>query len=346
MICKWCGGNLIPSDSKCKRCGREVPVLSDCGGFYDLVPDARRVSEVSCESDIHVPDADDKSYQQKLINDMEFERNKKNNKNNKKKFLFLPMLTFVGVAFVAIIACKMYGKVNRYTSEIEVLRKDIKEIASDIAAFEVQMESLDEIKLNEITEPIAELITEPANPNISEQDVSFLVEILNQRDIKEYGTSFDLGECDNEVSVSYILDNKSNNNISILYSIEGDEIVELDFKSENEYDTRTVSVAYKLDEKVFGVSSAPATCEWQYRIGSKGIWSPIPKDIFTQADVFGQTRLSVSESSWQNMLDNNKETFELRCKIYRTNADGGTATLFIESISFYQETNGEIFIND
>lgn len=37
MFCKWCGGDLASSDIKCKRCGREIPALSDCGGFYDLV---------------------------------------------------------------------------------------------------------------------------------------------------------------------------------------------------------------------------------------------------------------------------------------------------------------------
>lgn len=40
MICKWCGAKVDPVKKRCGRCGREVPALSDCGGFYDLVPDA------------------------------------------------------------------------------------------------------------------------------------------------------------------------------------------------------------------------------------------------------------------------------------------------------------------
>lgn len=43
MFCKWCGGNLASSDTRCNRCGREVSALSDCGGFYDLVPDAKKI---------------------------------------------------------------------------------------------------------------------------------------------------------------------------------------------------------------------------------------------------------------------------------------------------------------
>lgn len=41
MICRWCGGKIKPTDQTCARCGRELPPLSQCGGFYDLVPGAR-----------------------------------------------------------------------------------------------------------------------------------------------------------------------------------------------------------------------------------------------------------------------------------------------------------------
>ena len=41
MFCKWCGADLPNGVTKCKRCQKEVPALSDCGGFYDLVPYAK-----------------------------------------------------------------------------------------------------------------------------------------------------------------------------------------------------------------------------------------------------------------------------------------------------------------
>lgn len=40
MFCKWCGADYPTGANKCKRCGKEVPAMSDCGGFYDLVPKA------------------------------------------------------------------------------------------------------------------------------------------------------------------------------------------------------------------------------------------------------------------------------------------------------------------
>ena len=40
MICKWCGNSMETRETVCRRCGKEVSPKSDCGGFYDLVPDA------------------------------------------------------------------------------------------------------------------------------------------------------------------------------------------------------------------------------------------------------------------------------------------------------------------
>ena len=44
MICKWCGETVKPGIRTCRRCKRELPALSDCGGFYDLVTDAPSIS--------------------------------------------------------------------------------------------------------------------------------------------------------------------------------------------------------------------------------------------------------------------------------------------------------------
>lgn len=41
MICKWCGAAIDPAQKSCGNCGREIPPLSDCGGFYDVVPTRR-----------------------------------------------------------------------------------------------------------------------------------------------------------------------------------------------------------------------------------------------------------------------------------------------------------------
>ncbi len=37
MFCKWCGQTLASGELKCRRCGKEIPPMSDCGGFFDLI---------------------------------------------------------------------------------------------------------------------------------------------------------------------------------------------------------------------------------------------------------------------------------------------------------------------
>ncbi len=41
MICKWCGEAVDPSKGFCGKCGRELPPMSECGGFYQVMPSAR-----------------------------------------------------------------------------------------------------------------------------------------------------------------------------------------------------------------------------------------------------------------------------------------------------------------
>lgn len=47
MFCKWCGEPVKSGQIKCPECGRELPPLSECGGFYNLVPEARSKPPIS-----------------------------------------------------------------------------------------------------------------------------------------------------------------------------------------------------------------------------------------------------------------------------------------------------------
>lgn len=50
MLCKWCGERITSAEKVCGRCGRKIPALSDCGGFYDLSPEAPRSASAQMES--------------------------------------------------------------------------------------------------------------------------------------------------------------------------------------------------------------------------------------------------------------------------------------------------------
>lgn len=53
MFCKFCGEILTQAQTKCSRCGKEVPKTSDCGGFYQVMPSAAgRVSAAPRQPEI------------------------------------------------------------------------------------------------------------------------------------------------------------------------------------------------------------------------------------------------------------------------------------------------------
>lgn len=46
MFCKWCGTDIPDGQTICLRCGKEQPPLAECGGFYNLVPKAKKPESV------------------------------------------------------------------------------------------------------------------------------------------------------------------------------------------------------------------------------------------------------------------------------------------------------------
>lgn len=117
MFCKWCGGKLAPSDSKCKRCGREVPALSDCGGFYDLVPNARNNVEAQIGSSELTQRAVNPPYPS-----VELQTNAKNSDKN----LLLGLSVSVAVVCILLIAMIVaLTKINLCYAKINELRNDL-----------------------------------------------------------------------------------------------------------------------------------------------------------------------------------------------------------------------------
>lgn len=335
MFCKWCGGSLTQSDSKCKRCGKEVPALSDCGGFYDLVPDAKQPPKPP-SAVVHRPPCEMPAGR-----DVKPEvRSGKTYKSVTKKLSVLP---FFGAVVILIIACIIVsGRINQCADEIKGLKNELNSIASDIDAIEARLEALEEVESDEVhssTPALDETV-------ISQQDVSFLFKIVEQRNTREYLPDYDLGECDNDVAVSFVFGDTSYETVTAVYAAEKAGPIELGFTCESSGDPSTVAVTYRINEAVFGLSGAPETCIWEYRVGSKDSWNPITEDLFSQADTFGKSELKIMDAGWQDLIGDSEETLELRCMIYRTNTDGGSATFLIEGIRFHQEQNAEISTNE
>lgn len=55
MFCKWCGEKIEPEERKCAACGREIPPLSDCGGFYGLTGKDEQRRSAPIDTDVGAP---------------------------------------------------------------------------------------------------------------------------------------------------------------------------------------------------------------------------------------------------------------------------------------------------
>lgn len=128
MFCKWCGDSLTPSDRKCSRCGKEVSALSDCGGFYDLVPGAKK-PPVSRRSSEHIPaDAGKESVRSTV---REQDTGNKAAKPRQRGVRALTVLALCSVALVLVLLFMMHLQSKRYSEEIRRLQDKLRETSSE-----------------------------------------------------------------------------------------------------------------------------------------------------------------------------------------------------------------------
>ena len=331
MFCKWCGGNIASSDTQCKRCGKEVPALSDCGGFYDLVPCAKKPSIAQPEP--VAPPAKPVSPPRKPepVREVEPARTKK---NGKKSFLGLALLNIVGFVLVIAILLIIVSKVNQYSTEVNGLRNDLRAMSEKIDSFEEVTEPV-------IIEPDATEPTIVLDPVLAEQSVSFYAKINGKDSAQRVEADLDLGDYNDTAVISYGTDEETNYINSISYTLkEAGAAVVLTVECNSEFRTKKLSVSYTIDDITYGLSNAPETCKWQYRFGNGADWEDLP-DTFIQTNSTGKTGLSIRETALQELLADNEGELELRCEISRNNTKNGSLTLVIEGIRFYEEANPE-----
>lgn len=147
MICKWCGNSMSPSETKCKRCGKEVPALSDCGGFYDLAPKAAAAEVPSAPAS---STAAPSSYQP-AKEPVPAKKSKIN-----KKFV-LALIATVSAIFVTLLVLVfvLLGKVGNLSDDIEELQDKVGSLQYNMKRVNVTLgfEKEEETKLPKVTVP-------------------------------------------------------------------------------------------------------------------------------------------------------------------------------------------------
>lgn len=326
MICKWCGANLASSDIKCKRCGKEIPALSDCGGFYDLVPNAKKSTEVYTEP-VVVPE-------KPIVTPQKTETAKvapvaRSKKTSKKSLLGLTAITILGFVLVVLLLAITLGKVNQYAEAINGLQADMQNITE---------------KLNVATEPPSTESTDHLDvvePVLSKQNVVFTV-LVNGDDAKKVDTSLDLGDyCDTAV-ITYDVDNENGLISFASYSLkEANTSTSFTIDYSNGFLTQDILVSYVIDDAIYGLTETSPICKWQYCIDEDAEWKDLPVDAITQTDDNGKTKISIKKAAQQDLVEGGNGILKLRCEICCTSADGGSMTIVVEGIVLPQEANNE-----
>lgn len=138
MFCKWCGGSLTSYDTKCKRCGKEVPALSDCGGFYDLVPNVKKIVEVQ-SAPVVVQSAPAVMPKRK--------------KNIKRVLVGLVTLTVALVLAIALLILVIaLGKKSQAATETEVVSDPVIEETHVISNIAIQVDESEIFVIDEVVD--------------------------------------------------------------------------------------------------------------------------------------------------------------------------------------------------
>ena len=135
MFCKWCGANLTQSATVCDRCGRDMPAMSDCGGFYDLVPKAREVS--NCGDQGKTSSLEDVLTGQERIYQKLVNQERISQKPVKKRKIAVWQLILMCACFAVVIAllfgtnrklCDMQAKLDAVNARMESILAELEQI--------------------------------------------------------------------------------------------------------------------------------------------------------------------------------------------------------------------------
>ena len=331
MFCKWCGANLVASDTKCKRCGKEVPALSDCGGFYDLVPNANKPNEVCHEPEVPPvgpPNPSQTPEQQKESTPARCK------KGGKKLLIGSIVLTAVGFLLVILLLVSTLSKVDKYESEVALYASEVSGLQTDIEAIAEKIDAALTASEPEKTEHP----TVAPDPVLAEQNVAFTVTINAEDTSKPVDAGLFLGDYKDTTLITYCLNETTDGVDSVSYSLQdsGTEVI-LSIVRLNDHLSQSVYISYEIDADIFGQIAGTESCSWQYRYDANADWQELPEGgEFTPS---GQTGLCFNEAALQELDIGGNGQLELRCEICRINTNGGSMTVVIEGIRFCEEGN-------
>lgn len=328
MFCKWCGGTVAPSEATCKRCGRELPALSDCGGFYDLVPSAKEskptpIAERMLPPDTNRPLGND--YNRYRSATAEMAPIKKT--ENKQPISIWGLVALCCFAILFTQSLVMNGRIVKQSEQIGVLKEELQGMA---------------IRLQELSEFAAPpvLLPEetpdappPEEPALKQQEVTFGVSISSEEDFNVFHAYSQLGDGIDTSSAVYEFDNESGALSKIRFSLgEVEDAIELKLSQTEELFGYKVILSYAVDNQVFAIVDKPFQSRWLYRIVGSDEWEALPEGVYTSQNKMGEASISLSGAELLQLVDDDGGQLELMCELQLETAEGGALRLVIEGV--------------
>lgn len=296
MICKWCGEKLDPSTTHCKRCGRETPAMSDCGGYYKLGsaepvqrPASRDNSKLQRENDAI------KRALAKL---------QKRQRADRKVLYFGLSAALVLIVVLFVLVVLLNAKVNRLASELEQLAQPVLQHTQDAQPAD------------------ADQLPGQVGVNLTIIRSEGAVSVMGDVQIGETGGSEAL-LCDS-VSDAGVDTYKANvflpgqedaAEILLIKSTHGDELISVEFR--HQFDR-----FYGADAQCYPV--------WKYRTGADQEWQNLPEAGFAMKRSESGYVLEASSQEYRKLSEAGYVELCLLAEI--TFAGGQTVTVSVEGL--------------
>lgn len=333
MICKWCGKPVNPGQKNCPACGREVPPLSECGGFHNVVPNWTPPVAGSFVTETPV---------QKLPAADRSTASPSPKKRRPQPFHWLSLLLSLVALLLAIAVLTAVMSAKR---DIRKIGEDLQSHLNSTGSLQASEDTLNTSNSTDpeptstqstsdntgpaptsATDPDA---THPEVPPVREpmtldiicgpaEDVSASLKPLT------HGTEYGFSVIKTEDGFDFICRIGEEDNALQIHT---------SFVKHRVSGQYTLKASYTVDEKIFG---SEKDCEnefqWQYRVSENGNW----KNCNTARVVDGT--LTIPQADLNDLLSNGAEpeNLEFRCEIHRITEDGELLTIILSGIQLPQ----------
>lgn len=330
MFCKWCGADLPNSAAKCTRCGKDVSAMSDCGGFYDLVPNAKKRTAEGPVSTPVGPKVEPVKAGPVKNDTPKKDVPVKGKKNGRKSNGLQLLITCFGFIIVIALLLGMNSKIGKVLNSVATSDGRIVTIYEEVQ----QIKNAIQGEKKEESTPPTEGETVPINVLLDEQNVKFEIAAEHSDAGTSLKTTADLGDFEDAVVDQVVLDSATQSLSGVQIDLsEAEKCIEVKITSKpatSNYGKGSISVDFDIDEEIFAEAQDDAEYEWAYRIPRSTEWTSLDKDVFTISADGKMVTYTANELA--DLLEE-AEMAEFRLTYKRNNVKDCLLTIIISGIA-------------